>query len=140
MQALVTGATGKVGHGVVLALLGRGDQVRALVRDPDRARRLLPHEVELVIGDVTAPPTVEQACAGCGVVFNAMGLPEQWVQHEDAFHQVNARGTEALVRAAGSAGVRRVVHTSTIDVFDAGPDSTFDESLVSTTPKGTAYE
>ena len=140
MQALVTGGTGKVGHGVVLALLGRGDQVRALVRDPDRARGLLPQEVELVSGDVTEPQTLDGACAGCEVVFNAMGLPEQWLRNEDIFNRVNARGTEALVHAAGRSGVRRVVHTSTIDVFDAGPDGTFDESRVSTTPKGTAYE
>ena len=140
MQTLVTGATGKVGHSVVLALVERGDQVRALVRDPNRARRLLPTQVELVAGDVTQPSSLEGACAGCEIVFNAMGLPEQWLPDEGAFARVNARGTEAVVRAAGGSGVRRVVHTSTIDVFEAAPGGALDESRVSTTAKGTAYE
>jgi len=140
VQVLVTGATGKVGHNVALALIERGDQVRALVRDPDRAGRLLPAEVELMAGDVTQPSSIEKACVGCEIVFNAMGLPEQWLQDKDAFVRVNARGTEAVVRAAGRSGVRRVVHTSTIDIFDGERGSAFDESRVSTEPKGTAYE
>ena len=42
MQVLVTGATGKVGNAIASALLDRGDQVRALVRDPKRAASVLP--------------------------------------------------------------------------------------------------
>jgi dihydroflavonol-4-reductase len=45
-----------------------------------------------------------------------------------------------VVRAAAAAGARRVVHTSTIDVFHAEPGTVFDESHVATYPKGTAYE
>jgi dihydroflavonol-4-reductase len=140
MRAVVTGATGKVGHSIVLALLERGHRVRALVRNPVRAGRLLPPDVEVVFGDVTKPANLEDACAGCDIVFNAMGLPEQWLRDEARFAQVNARGTEAVVRAAGRAGVRRVVQTSTVDVFERGPGGVLDEALVATTPKGTAYE
>jgi nucleoside-diphosphate-sugar epimerase len=140
MRALVTGATGKVGHSVALALLDRGDQVRALVRDPERAQRLLPPDVEFIAGDVTELSSILKACSGCEVVFNAMGLPEQWLRDQSAFTRVNALGTEAVVRAAGRSSVRRVVHTSSIDVFDGEPGRSFDESRVSATPKGTAYE
>jgi nucleoside-diphosphate-sugar epimerase len=139
-RALVTGATGKVGGAVARALLARGDAVRALVRSPDRAARLLPAEVELVRGDVTDPGSVEAAVAGCSVVFNAMGLPEQWTADPDVFDRVNARGTETVVRAARAAGVARVVHTSTIDVFHAGRGERFDESRMADYPKGTIYE
>ena len=68
---------------------------------------------------MTDPASVERAAAGCELVFNAMGLPEQWVPDQGVFEQVNARGTETVVRAAAAAGARRVVHTSTIDVFHA---------------------
>ena len=137
---LVTGATGKVGGAVARALLARGDDVRALVRDPAKAGRLLPSEVELVRGDVTEPASVEAAMDGRELVFNAMGLPEQWSADEDVFDRVNARGTETVVRAAREAGVRRVVHTSTIDVFHAERGARFDESEVADYPKGTLYE
>jgi dihydroflavonol-4-reductase len=136
----VTGATGKVGGATARALLDRGDEVRVLVRDPDRAAGLLPSGVELARGDVTEPETVAAAVAGCELVFNAMGLPEQWFADPDIFDRVNARGTETVVRAAAAAGARRVVHTSTIDVFHAERGTPFDESVVADYPKGTAYE
>jgi dihydroflavonol-4-reductase len=140
MRALVTGATGKVGNAVTRALAARGDDVRALVRDPERARRWIPDGVEMVTGDVTVPASLSPAIEGCEVVFNAMGLPEQWLADESMFERVNARGTENVVRAARDAGVRRVVQTSTIDVFDCEPGDRFDESRVADYPKGTVYE
>jgi dihydroflavonol-4-reductase len=140
MRALVTGATGKVGNAVAGALVRRGDEVRALVRDPARAAAVLPAGVEAVKGDVTESASVEAAAAGCELVFNAMGLPEQWFADPEIFERVNARGSETVVRAAARAGARRVVHTSTIDVFHAERGSEFDESQVADYPKGTAYE
>jgi nucleoside-diphosphate-sugar epimerase len=53
---------------------------------------------------------------------------------------VNARGSETVARAARAAGARRLVHTSTIDVFHADRGARFDESEVATYPKRTAYE
>ena len=140
MRALVTGATGNVGNAVAAALARRGDEVRALVRDPARAAAVLPQGVEAVRGDVTDPASVEAAAAGCELVFNAMGLPEQWFADPGIFDRVNAHGSETVVRAAAAAGARRVVHTSTIDVFHAERASEFDESHVADYPKGTAYE
>ena len=140
VKVLVTGATGKVGNAVARALNARGDEVVALVRDTRKARELLPEEVSLAHGDVTDPPSVATAAQGCELVFNAMGVPEQWVPDEGVFERVNARGAEAVVRAAREAGARRVVHTSTIDVFEADPGGRIDESRVATRPKSTAYE
>nr|MDQ3936555.1 NAD(P)H-binding protein [Actinomycetota bacterium] len=140
MRALVTGATGKVGGAVARALLERGDEVRALVRDPGRAAGVLPPGAAAVRGDVTDPGSLAEAVRGCELVFNAMGLPEQWLEDEDTFDRVNARGTENVIRAAREGGVRRVVHTSTIDVFHAERGARFDESRVADYPKGTAYE
>ena len=140
MKALVTGATGKVGHGIVRALLARGDEARALVRDQARAARTLPEGVEPVPGDVTAPDTLPPAVEGCDLVFNAMGLPEQWVADEAIFERVNAVGSRDLARAARAAGVPRFVHTSTHDVFHADQGRSFDETKLADYPKGTAYE
>ncbi len=139
-RALVTGATGKVGGAIARGLLERGDEVRVLVRDPERAARVLPTGVEPARGDVTEPGSVATAVSGCELVFNAMGFPEQWLRDESVFDRVNARGTETVVRAAAAAGVRRVIHTSTIDVFHADRGARFDESRVADYPKGTAYE
>jgi dihydroflavonol-4-reductase len=140
MRVLVTGATGKVGHAIASALLERGDHVRALVREPARAARVLPAGIEPVNGDVTDPHSLAAAVEGCELVFNSMGLPEQWVRDQAIFERVNAQGSGELARAAKRAGVRRFVHTSTHDVFDAERGQLFDETMLAHHPKGTPYE
>lgn len=137
VRVLVTGATGKVGHTVARALLERGDEVRALVRSEAAA---IPAGAAPVRGDVRDSESLVHAVRGCELVFNAMGLPEQWLPDERTFHEVNAVGSENVARAARAAGVRRLVHTSTIDVFHAERGARFDESEPATYPKGTAYE
>jgi nucleoside-diphosphate-sugar epimerase len=140
MRVLVTGATGKVGYAIANDLLERGDQVRALVRDPTRAASILPAGIEPVTGDVNDPASLEPAVEGCELVFNSMGMPEQWVRDESIFDRVNAVGSGELARAAKRAGVRRFVHTSTHDVFHAETGGRFDETMLADYPKGTAYE
>src|SRR3954452_17407168 len=140
MRVLVTGATGKVGNAIASALLERGDQVRGLVRDPNRAASLLPAGIEPLRGDATDAQSLAAAVEGCELIFNAMGMPEQWVKDESIFDQVNAIGSGALASAAKRAGVRRFIHTSTHDVFHADPGQRFDETMLAEYPKGTAYE
>ena len=138
VRVLVTGATGKVGHALTRKLIERGDEVRALVRDPATAG--IPEGAEAVRGDVRDTESLVDAVRGCELVFNAMGLPEQWLPDDGTFHDVNAVGSENVTRAARAAGARRLVHTSTIDVFHAARGARFDESELADYPKGTAYE
>lgn len=102
--------------------------MRALVRDPARARPMLPAEVELVAGDVTLPDTLTPAMHDVELVFHAAGVVEQWVADETIFDRVNHRGTQAVFDAAREAGVRRLVHTSTMDVFAAPRGGTLVET------------
>jgi dihydroflavonol-4-reductase len=140
MRALVTGATGKIGNAVARRLTERGDEVVALVRDPAKARGLLPDGVELAQGDVTEPESLRAAAKGIEGAFNCMGLFEQWFADPGIFDRVNAEGARDLVAAARDAGARRVVHTSTFDVFHAPQGGTVSESEVADYPKDTAYE
>jgi dihydroflavonol-4-reductase len=140
MRVLVTGATGKIGHAIASALLERGDQVRGLVRDPGRAAEILPAGVEPRRGDATDSGSLAAAVEGCELVFNAMGMPEQWVKDEGIFDRVNALGSGALAAAAKRAGVRRFVHTSTHDVFHGEKGRPFNETMLADYPKATAYE
>ncbi|MDJ1132767.1 SDR family oxidoreductase [Streptomyces iconiensis] len=66
---LVTGATGKVGGQVAKQLAEAGADVRALVRDPDRARAALPEGVEIVRGDLTDLTGLETALEGVEAAF-----------------------------------------------------------------------
>jgi dihydroflavonol-4-reductase len=140
MRLLVTGATGKIGNAVARRLDERGDEVVALVRDPAKARELLPEGVELAQGDVTDRASIRRAAEGAEGVFNCMGLFEQWFADAGIFDRVNAEGARNVISAAREAGARRVVHTSTFDVFHAETGGTVSEAKVADYPKGTVYE
>lgn len=68
MKILVTGGTGNVGGAVVTELLKRGAEVRVLARKQPEAGKL-PTEVEVAIGDLLDPVSVEQALQGVDKLF-----------------------------------------------------------------------
>jgi uncharacterized protein YbjT (DUF2867 family) len=68
MKVLVTGAAGNVGSVVVAELLKRGAEVRALIRKPD-ADHKLPASVEVAIGDLLDPVSIEEAMKGVDKLF-----------------------------------------------------------------------
>ncbi len=140
MNVLVTGATGLIGNALAKRLAAEGHRVRALVRDVERASKLLPPAVERVRGDVTDPASLEPACAGVEVLFHAAGMPEQWQRDEGIFDRVNRQGTANVLEAARRAGVRRAVYTSTMDVFAAPDGGTLTEERIDAHPKHSAYE
>lgn len=140
MKVLVTGATGLVGNAIARRLVERGDTVRALVRDVERAARMLPPGVEAVRGDITQPESLPAAMRDVELVFHAAGMPEQWLRDESLFDTVNRQGTVNVLKAALEAKVRRVVYTSTMDVFAAPPGGTLVETHLDSAPKPTAYE
>jgi nucleoside-diphosphate-sugar epimerase len=140
MNVLVTGATGLIGNALVHKLVAGGRRVRALVREPERARRLLPTGVELVRGDITARESLPAAMHGMDRLFHTAGMPEQWQSDETLFDKVNRQGTVNVLEAALAAGVKRVVYTSTMDVFAAPRGGTLVEANIDAHPKPTAYE
>ena len=68
-KILVTGATGNVGSGVITNLTALGVAVRALVRDESKAQGLKDSGVEVVVGDLEKPETLDSAFQGVDRVF-----------------------------------------------------------------------
>jgi uncharacterized protein YbjT (DUF2867 family) len=95
MKALVVGATGETGRRIVQQLTVKNIPVRALVRDPVRAREILPASAEVVVGDVLEPATLERAIADCTVVFCATGASPSL--NPLGPYQVDYEGTKNLV-------------------------------------------
>jgi nucleoside-diphosphate-sugar epimerase len=113
--ALVTGATGLVGHHVVERLRRDGWTVRAFVRDAARAGALSRAGVELATGDTLEPSGFARAARGCEVVFHAAAAVTPaggW----EAFRQPNIEGTRNAIAAAAAAKAR-LVHVSSVAVY-----------------------
>jgi uncharacterized protein YbjT (DUF2867 family) len=72
MTVLVVGATGSIGSLVVEEAIREGHAVRALVRNPGKARQL-PPDAQVVVGDVTRPETLPGALDGVGAIVFTLG-------------------------------------------------------------------
>ena len=126
-KVLVTGADGFIGSHVTELLVREGFAVRAFVQynsfdsrgwldtiDPELTRQL-----EFIAGDVRDPSFVRAAMKGCdGVLHLAALIAIPYSYHApDAYVQTNITGTLNIVQAARDLGVRKVVHTSTSEVY-----------------------
>jgi len=112
-KTLVTGGTGFVGRAVVEELLARGREVRGLVRNPEHPA-LQGLDVEVALGDLKDPESLQKALAGCDRVFHVAADYRLWVPDPQEMYAVNVEGTRSLLAAALAAGVDRVVYTSTV--------------------------
>ena len=116
MAELVTGATGFTGGHLARALLARGRRVRVLVRDLRKASDLEAAGLELVQGDLRDRASLDRAVAGVERVYNIAAMYRQAGLPADVYRAVNALAVRDLIEASARAGVKRVVHCSTVGV------------------------
>ena len=114
MFALVTGAGGLLGRNLTAELLRRGHRVRTLDTKPTGD---MPEGAEAVRGDVRNATTAKAACEGVDVVFHLAALLPQSRSSEEVFDSVNVRGTENVLSAAVSESVKRLVLSSSIEIY-----------------------
>jgi dTDP-glucose 4,6-dehydratase len=124
---IVTGAGGFIGGHLVSRLVADGARVRAFVRYNSRGDRgtldwfdpaTIP-DVEVIAGDLRDIESVTRAMRGVDTVFHLaaqVAIPYSYVNPRD-FFEVNVLGALNLAQAALSAGARRLIHTSTSEVY-----------------------
>jgi dihydroflavonol-4-reductase len=111
-QVLVTGSTGFIGSQLCQALIAGGHQVRAFHRANSPTKGLEGLPVEHAIGDITLPETLIKALQGVEVVFHTAA--KVGTRRAGTHQKVTIDGTHNLLQAAAQAGVRRVIHTSSV--------------------------
>jgi dihydroflavonol-4-reductase len=114
VRALLTGGTGFVGSAVARALLREGWQVRALVRPNSNHRNLQGLEIETVAGDLNDRSSLDHAIAGCEALFHVAADYRLGVSRPEELYRTNVEGTRNVLNASRSAGVGRVVYTSSV--------------------------
>jgi len=135
---LVTGAGGFIGSHLVEALAGRGAKVRAFLRytsrpDDGLLRFADPAKlanVEIVRGDLRDGDAVRLASTGVDTIFHLgalIGIPYSYV-HPREVVDTNVIGTFNVLEAARLCKVRRLVHTSTSEVYGTALTERIDES------------
>jgi len=124
MTCLVTGASGFLGSAVVRSALDSGREVAALVREQSDRRNLEGLPVDLRVGDLCDRDSLARAMAGCREVFHVAADYRLWARNPEEMYASNVEGSRNIVTAAVSAGVERLVYTSSVAVLGINSDKT----------------
>jgi len=129
MRALVTGGTGFIGANLVEGLSEAGYTARVLRRPSSSLEALEGLTYEEAIGDILDAPSLVPAMEGCEWVFHVAAVSDYWRKGVDWLYQVNVEGTRNVLEAARTAGVGRLVYTSSVAALGVSPDgSPLDET------------
>ena len=126
-KILVTGADGFIGSHLVEALISEGCDVRALVFYNtfnswgwlDTICEDYKKELDVVAGDIRDPFGVRKILEGCGVVMNLAALisiPFSY-RSPSTYIDTNIKGTLNVLQAAHELGIKKVIQTSTSEVY-----------------------
>ncbi|WP_420587406.1 NAD-dependent epimerase/dehydratase family protein [Ruegeria sp.] len=128
----VTGATGFLGARLVPALLNNGGQVTALLRSRHGAKDLEAKGVTVVTGPLGDQGALTKALRGHDMLIHL-------AYDVRATAERNLTDFGALLGAAQEAGIGRIIHTSSIVVYDDWPNADLDETSPMQRPGGSPY-
>lgn len=126
-KTLVTGADGFIGSHLVETLVQAGHEVRAFVMYNsfnswgwlDHVSPAITREIEVIAGDIRDPHLIRAAAEGCDTILHLAALiaiPFSY-QSPDSYLETNARGTLNILQAARDLEIKRVICTSTSEVY-----------------------
>jgi dihydroflavonol-4-reductase len=122
--AVVTGATGLLGSNLALELLAQGHRVRATRRGTSQVDFLDGHAIEWVPGELSDEEALTEAFRGADVVFHcAAAVTVRRVPTKETI-ATNVEGTRHVVGAVRAAGVKRLVHCSSVVAVGISEDGT----------------
>ena len=117
MTIFITGATGFIGQKLALTLAENGHTIHALVRDPQKASRLLKHQnIKLFAGDILDQESIQTAMTGCHQIYHLAALASVWHPNPTMFYTVNVKGFQNVLDCASAQNIKNVLFTSTAGV------------------------
>lgn len=139
MKIGITGANGHVGGNLIRRLLKDNLDIRVLQFRDHRAFDGL--KVEVKMGDLNNPESLDEFCAGLDVVFHLAAKISIGQNSYESLYKINVDGTKTLVASAKKAGVKRFIHFSSIHAYIHFPlDETMDETRPLATDSKIGYE
>ncbi len=121
---LVTGASGIVGHFVVIKLIQEGHQVRAIKRANSNIGRLAAYndKIEWVEADILDIPALEKAFTGIDRVVHCAALVSFHQEDKEAMMNINVNGTANMVNLALEHQVKKFVYISSVAALGRKPN------------------
>ena len=114
--ALITGSSGHVGSNLIRELSKQDYKIRCIDFDGDH-RAYEGFDVELIKGDITNKESLHPIFKNVDIVFHTAALINLDRRYEKQIRQVNVEGTRNVCEAAVKAGVKKLIHFSSVDAF-----------------------
>ncbi|TSJ45676.1 NAD-dependent epimerase/dehydratase family protein [Fluviicola chungangensis] len=117
-NVIITGATGFVGKHLLTFLDPTKYQYTLLTRNPDKLSAN-PEGFSVVCGDLNDPESLKKAFRDQDILINLAAE----VRNQELLEQTNINGTQHLIEAIRSSGIKRVIHLSSVGVVGKGYSS-----------------
>ena len=114
--ALITGSSGHVGSNLIRELTKQNYKIRCIDFDGDH-RAYEGFDVEIIKGDITEKDSLVPIFKDVEIVFHTAALINLDRRYRDQIRLVNVSGTENVCQASLNAGVKKLVHFSSVDAF-----------------------
>ena len=114
--ALITGSSGHVGSNLIRELSKQDYKIRCIDFDGDY-RAYEGFDVEVIKGDITNKDSLRSVFKNVDIVFHTAALINLDRRYEKQIRQVNVEGTRNVCEAAVKAGVKKLIHFSSVDAF-----------------------
>ncbi len=140
MKYFLTGGTGFIGYSLARLLREKGHEVIALVRNPDKAQKLLDLGATLAMGDITEKESMRAPMTGCDGVFHVAGWYKVGAKDPSEGQRINADGTRNVLELMQELKIPKGVYTSTIAINSDTHGTMPDETYVFTGTHLSAYD
>ena len=114
--ALITGSSGHVGSNLIRELTKQNYKIRCIDFDGDH-RAYEGFDVEVIKGDITEKDSLVPIFKDVEIVFHTAALINLDRRYRDQIRLVNVSGTENVCQASLNAGVKKLIHFSSVDAF-----------------------
>ena len=114
--ALITGSSGHVGSNLIRELTKQNYKIRCIDFDGDH-RAYEGFDVEVIKGDITERDSLVPIFKDVEIVFHTAALINLDRRYRDQIRLVNVSGTENVCQASLNAGVKKLIHFSSVDAF-----------------------
>ena len=138
MKIALTGAAGHLGSAIIPELFKRVHQVRALVRDNNHSFTQLP--VVFIKGDILNADSIRELLQDCDALIHCAAVISVNGDPGGVVHQTNVEGTKLVMDMAKQAGVKRVIHISSIHAYEQRPSFKVLDEQSEKVEKGFAYD
>ena len=126
MKIFVTGASGQLGRRLIRELIKHGHTITAHYRSEEKARKYCPDGVKPAYGDLCRGDWLTEAIRGSDYVIHGaarVSVRPLNKDQTDYMYQVNVEGTRKVVEACRQAGVKRLLHISSVAAVGASTNT-----------------